>query len=255
MSIVIHSQFRNGPKWHRRYSSALIDGFKARGEVVASCKEGDSIDGFDPSAIHVIFGPNYFPKTFAAAKKAGLALTINRCFYGDVNDDVSIGWNGFNGLATFPGYVHGRLEKERHKLPAQSWKPPATNNVALILGEFPSACDNKQEINQFYADSVEDAKQHGLLPVFRPHPLAKHRINGAADAPGELTAAARVYTYASTYGVHARLIGAPISAHPASLAYEDIGDFDNWLERVVAAQWHITEITRGDFWEHLNYYA
>lgn len=250
--IVIHAKYGSGPAWHRRYANALVDGFKSHGHV-AEVTEDDCVLVSAEHAVHVIFGPNYFPQAFKKALLAGNALTINRCFYGDANDNVAIGWNGFNGLADFPAPIEGRYEKEIVRMPAREWRQPLKDHIAVILGEYASPCDDKLAIKNFYIEAVEHAKADGLLPIFRPHPLAKHKIEGAAFAPSaDIRTAQRVYTHASTYGVHARLIGCPVWASPASLAHCDGDETESeWRARVASAQWHIDEITSGAFWEHL----
>ena len=253
--IVIHAKFASGPAWHKRYANALVDGFKEHGVTPHVTEADDVRDAHDyGNVVHVIFGPNYFPKVFAKACKSGNALTINRCFYGDHNDNVAIGWNGFNGLAEFPGPIDGRLDQELHKLPEKDVYPQK-NGCGLIIGEYVSPCDDKRAINEFYKNSIQDCLDSGLSPVFRPHPLQKHKVPGTVfSTNADIRAAQIVFTYASTYGVHARLIGCPVWADNASLAHADGEETERqWLERVVAAQWHITEIESGRFWEHLSY--
>ena len=254
--IVIHAKYSNGPTWHKRYANALFDGFRKHGYNIdnLAVTNGDSSFAYDDAAVHVLFGPNYFPITFSRSTEDDI-ITINRCFYGDHNDNVAVGWGGFNGLARFPAAIEGRLEKEIEKFPARTWRMPKKEHIALIIGEYVSACDDPEAIMEFYAASVEDAKANGYLPVFRPHPQQKsRRIEGAAWAPnGNILGATVVYTYASTYGVHARLIGAPVIADEASLAHADGEETEKqWLARVAAAQWHIDELQSGEFWEYLK---
>lgn len=251
--IIIHSKFRSGPPWHKKKANEIADGLGHHGYTLGkNLLVIESDKPVDDDAIHILFGPNYFGTTFKTASTDNI-ITINRCFYGDSVDNVSIGWGDFNGLAKFPPAIPGRLDQELHKLPDETWRKPM-EPVAIILGEYVSACDDRVLINDFYKNSTRACEHDGIRALFRPHPQMKHPIEGAALAPSaDISLASMVYTYASTYGVHARLIGAPVKAAFASLAYDDGQETEKeWLGRVVASQWHFTEIESGLFWEHLK---
>lgn len=252
MRILIHSKYRSGPAWHKRYANALCDGFRAHGLRLGEEVHVTERDSAAPADVHVIFGPNFFPKAFRSARDRGLghALTINRCFFGDINDNVSIGWNGFNGQAEFPAAIPGRLEAMRSMLPKRLDRRPPTRS--LLLGEYPSACDDLSQIEQFYGFAVIDTEIDCRPLYFRPHPLAKNTKppTGAQLSKLDIYDASTVYTYASTYGVHARLVGLEVVADVSSLAFSPAGESEHqWLERVAAAQWNIREIETGAFWE------
>jgi len=243
--FLIHARV-DGPKWHRRYVEAFCEGLK--GHNIAVTGEDNADKGTDH--VHVIFGPNYFPKAFG---RATLKLTVNRCFFGDETEWVSIGWGGFNGFADFKnkGAPSDRFEKYQHLFPeVKEWK--GEGGYSIMIGEYPSPCDRESMINQFYGW----ARRVDPNILFRPHPHHRQVPKGMTRSNASLEGAQWIFTFASTFGVDLALKGAPMVAYPASVVYPmsaGIVPFEQWRYEIAYTQWHISEISSGEFWEHLSH--
>jgi hypothetical protein len=242
----------DGPRWHRRYYEAFAKGFKRWHRAVAAMPADQPPSDDTPV---VMFGPNYFPNIHRAMAGSLSLMTVNRCFVGDANDNVAIGLKGFNGYGEFATSPRGRAQEfDRLGLwPEPAELSPAADGRVLILGEYPSPCDDRNEIEEFYALAVRWARQECGSDAdirFRPHP--HHRRAPASvpmtDEPPENFRT--VYTYASTYGVHCALRGLDVRGSGASLVSH--GYRSGLRRRVANAQWNIKEIESGEFFEHLR---
>lgn len=251
-----------GPKWHRRYAEAFRKGFARYGiETAVQSNDRDDLRAFKKGDVPVMFGPNYFPRTFQRLRAACAGfLTVNRCFWGDVNDDVAIGWNGFNGEAVFPYPNPARAAAlgERKPWPHANLRWGDRKGV-MIIGEYPSPCDDRKAIEAFYKKSLERASLQGEPVYFRPHPhcmgptLPPHVTR--TDKGFGLGGVALFTTYASTFGVELALRGGDVLPDMTAsfLRYWDGVDLHHLHVLIASAQAHIEEIKSGDFWEPLKY--
>lgn len=250
MTIILHAK-KAAPPWHPRYTRAFVDGFEGYGIAVEVC-ERDLVQRGTHKDIHVLFGPNYWSKTFRDADRV---LCVDRCSFGNENDNVTIGWNGWKGFGIYPTALSNeaqrRYAKYRDTLPEANRHVGKPGKYAVLIGEYPSACDDQNGIKKFYEDCIEDAKKEGLRLVLRPHPHHTPRLGLDVEPRADIYRAAKVYTYASSFGVQARLTGANVVAGPGSLAYRYQKQDVSWRLWLPFTQWHISEIESGEFWRYL----
>ena len=261
--ITLHAKPK-APPWHPRYREAFCEGFAAHGYDIHHVVDTTPDDTAANPGTHVLFGPNYWPKTFHSAERV---LCVDRCSVGNRNDFVTIGWDGWGGTGKYPEYMTDVQLAERwakwHSLFPPSYQRQPKKSHLVILGEYPSACDDRAAIDKFYADSREVALNEGRDVYFRPHPHHNISMKGAKTSTDKdiLHTAEAVTTYKTSFGVHCRLLGLPVAAGPASLAghmlcHPDRDDehalFDHWRNWLLFTQWNIEEIRSGEFWEYLK---
>jgi hypothetical protein len=246
-SVLLHCN-EASPNWHPRYRKAFTAGFNKH-LLPTAWTPADRVEMAHVDHIHVLFGPNYYPNTFSNAERF---LCVDRCSIGDINDHVTIGWGGWGGAGRYPSeYGERTRQVPRFPEPAEF---RAKGAHTVILGEYPSACDSKEDIGRFYHDAARESEANGLKPFFKPHP--SNKWNPAKlevqEGPAVLRSAHTIYTYKTSFGVHCRLVGLPVAATEMSLAgrYED--DWDTWRQWLLLTQWHIDEIKDGTFWEFLK---
>lgn len=271
MRVYLASKTR-GPSWHARYQHAFKAGLASIGVSDVQVWEQDrlppSLSGDD---VVVMFGPNYFPKLFRKVPGRQL-LTVNRCFVGDADDNVALGWKGFNGHAAFlpPSAYRARAFDSLGMFPdvaPWTWARGPDRRRALILGEYPSPCDDAADIGMFYRAAVGHAQElfgNDVRVDFRHHPQGGGKVpvpDGSSVVPPtkyhDPAQYGLVYTYASTYGVRCALRGLAVIADPASVVYEMVAEYERpvvnhnmsrWelCEKIASAQWNINEIAGRD---------
>jgi hypothetical protein len=143
--ICIHA---NSVQWQQEYLPRFMAGFKKHGhEVRVSTK-----DEADPEAVNVVFANNSWTKTVHACKLTGIPLlTVNRCFFGNRFDMVSIGWGGFNGDADFcldPFMPDTRWKKHGFDIPHWLNRPGYILIICLRgTGSFQKSCKMKKFVS------------------------------------------------------------------------------------------------------------
>lgn len=257
MKVTLH--VAGGPAWHERYIKAFTAGFAAH-DIGVSRTHVDRpiVDG----SIPLLFACNSFKRCERFYKNNDVPfLTVNRCFVLDVNDDVAIGWGGFNGEADFklpekPSVDRWHQQRDRCKLTMFNWAP--TGRARIVLGDYEHDRNRK-----LVAAIKDDWKTDGML--WKPHPQ-NHTNYGFEHFRGTLRDACRVASfmcvYSTTAVAEAMLLGIPcITYSRKSIAYPVTGhgpvdfrlpDRNEWFSKLAYAQWHITEIESGAFWEHLR---
>ena len=225
-------------------------GFNRLGYEVA-WTPADRIEKSHERDIHVLFGPNYFPNTFNESNRIPThVLCIDRCSVGNANDNVTIGWDGWGGEGSFPLMSDAEQEARFNKycavFPNQIHITKADH--AVIIGEYPSACDDKRAIKNFYDASIQRSKTLGLKIYYRPHPHHKNAPAGTevTSCDNILHTAQEIYTYRSSFGVDCRLRGLPVLANRASLAAGHNGEDDLWKRWLLTTQWNISELESGE---------
>jgi hypothetical protein len=256
--VTIHC---NDLPWQRRYFEYFRRGFTAHGLIVRK----SSVDKPDNQAINVIFGPNSWQNTHRQCKRNGVPLlTVNRCFLGDFNDNVAVGWDDFNGLADFR--TEGEIDPARYVTLASFEGLPQIveyeehDGPLLVLGDYDPG--NTAMLLSQIAEALK-----GGDAVFRPHPGRKNETR-LPTAPAALADAidfcAIAFAYSTTATVETILRGrraVVLSARNIAYAVAERWDghrvhFRNldpmpWLHRLAWSQWHFTEVDSGDFWRHL----
>lgn len=253
--ILLHCR-EGSPPWHPRYRQAFMQGFAEHGEQVGYTPM-DRIEPDRKDDVHVLFGPNYWSNTYADGERLpSRTLCIDRCSVGNANDFVTIGWDGWGGHGTYPTptkeQLDGRWQKWADLMPP-TVEADVKGDHVIVIGEYPSACDNKPTISRFY-NSIVSSHAPGTV-LFRPHPHFGGVPKGMTKDTGNhaLLTARSVLTYKSSFGVTCRLMGLPVSAGKASLAGRDfLGGEESWKKWLLFTQWHIDEICSGEFWEYLK---
>lgn len=265
--ILIHS---NQVDWQKQYAPRFKAGFEAHGLKVSFTNK----DAADPGKINVVFANNSWKQTVQRCQIHEIPLlTVNRCFFGDRFKMVAIGWGGFNGYADF-------LVDD--KTPPDRWEDKhgfaiPTHSVfeqgkILVCGEF-------RDMRPFYNKVRDEARNLGMTEdefVWRPHPFRQNERHYWKDAPkvGQddidkvLCNVRACVTYDSIAGCDAVLNGVPSIAYgPYSMAkevsFDSLSHFfgwekrakfkiEKWCHKLAYCQWDHDEITRGEFWEHLQ---
>ena len=243
MNVVIHVK-KIG--WHKRYFQFFKTGFKRHGinvyhtESEVSDKRGD---------IQILFGPNYWKQIERSGEPY---LMVNRKFIGDVNDNVTISWDGYNGHGRFCVQEVKASRLRRHSFDIRPWQDPVLGHV-LLLGQFDlGRCGRYASLQEWY-DHVKANTGDKIL--FRAWP-------GNGPLKSDAYGAKLAVSLNSTAAIETVLYGCPTvvmdDTSPCwNLCNHHMGDEfrpDNrvaWLEYLANCQWHHLQIENGDFWRQL----
>jgi len=250
--IVIH--MRPTIPWHKRWVKFFVTGFKKHGIDVVVSSSAQVTRGCD---IAILFGPNMWK----AIESSGVSyLMVNRKFFGVeehvAGDIVAMGWNGFNGPATFcvedvsPDRLRKFLDPEKE---IQEWKSGGTN--ILICGQADlGRCTSYSNLEKWYNQVKITVNS---LVKFRSHPTRKKLI----PLDEELENVKVAITLNSLVAIEILMAGIPvISMDENSPVYGVTGHslndikYPNRLELfqyLAHCQWYYTEIESGKFWEQL----
>jgi hypothetical protein len=248
MKAIIHA---SPIRWQQRYLKFFANGFAKHG--ISS--EWVSYDKPKNGDIHVLLGPNYWKNCERIYSDTNTDfLQVNRKFLGDVNDDVTISWNGFNGRGQFcvdqiDPHVAGAALRKLTLLP---WKSANPNRRALILGQADlGRCTEWKTLDAWY----HDVKIGYDIPyVFRKWPGDR---NLQADVARTLFSV----TLNSTVAIETLILGHPTVAHdegspvfawcnPQFMLTEP--PRLNIIGYLAMCDYHHTDIELGLFWEQLN---
>ena len=194
-------------------------------------------------------------------------LVMERGYIGDRFVWTSLGFDGLNGRAAFPNIQDGRARWLKHfQQYEQPWQSRYAN-IALIMGQVEGDA-SIQGVNfwGWVRDSAAALKNAGYVPMFRPHPAARHTppIFDLSVMPGDLQEALRnasiVCTFNSNSGVDSVMAGIPASADdPGSMIFGLCGgyppeyvDRGAWEQKMSYTQWLPEEIENGDAWAALK---
>jgi len=243
MKVIIYTN--NGIPWQRRYLDFFIEGFRKHGIRAGFAQR----DIYEPCDVAVLFGPNYW-KT--VEKKHDNYLMVNRKFIGDVNDNVTIGWNGLNGRGTFCVDEVNPKRLTRHIFNLEPWREP-TMGYTLLLGQYDiGRCGKFTATSEWYAyvkENIEGQLLFRAWPGQRPLEVDCHGARIAVSLN-------------STVAIETVMLGIPTvvcdEGNPAwPICARHLGHVrrsDNrlvWLEYLSNCQWHFQQIKNGDFWRQL----
>ena len=266
MKFIIHA---NNVPWQKEYLSRFVDGLASLGHSVFHTMD----DVADETGINIIFANNSWKLTHQQClNKMVPVITVGRCFFGDRFEMVAIGWDGFNGAADFcltDTMPSDRWEKHAVPLPGISWKE---DGYVLVCGEY-------REVGPWYNELSEELKGEDVR--YRAHPFrtAKNESIRWKPAPAagqddiaKVLAGARVcITYDSIAGCDAVLAGVPSITYGENARARDVSfhswrafkewektcdgypfDVELWADRLAYCQWSHDEISRGEWWTHLE---
>lgn len=223
----------------------------------------------DDSDVHVFWGLRrpWGQKAMADGKRC---LVIERAYLGDRFRWISMGFNGLNGHADFRNADVPDDRWHRHwSHQVRPWRDGG--EYALVIGQVPGdAALRGLNIYNWCQQQVYAAKKRYGRVVFRPHPLAKQKmqLDGAEYSERtlaeDMAGAAVVITYNSNTAVDAVMAGVPaVAMDSGSMAYavashsvDDAlytGDRSDWGRRIAYAQWLPEEVEDGTAWGHLRH--
>lgn len=247
LNIVIHLKKSIG--WHIRYLEFFKCGFERHGIKITTSQFDNRIDNCD---IAILFGPNHWKNIEAVNKPY---ILVNKNFFGDIDDDVTISWDGFNGLGTFcvdevdPKRLRKFIDPDKE---IKEWKTDGKD--ILLCGQHNlGRCTNYRNLEQWYNEF--EGKIKNLK--FRPHPT-----KGKAIAlEQQLNTTKYAITLNSTIAVEILMKGVPVIAtHEGNPVYSICGHTINELkypdrlsffQYLAHCQWNYREIIDGTFWEHI----
>ena len=199
-----------------------------------------SIVTHDPRAegeIHIVSGPHYALEQWRAHPRT---LWLDRCFYGDAHDIVSIGWLNPDGSRDFRNANKTEPKGELPEvLPLRS-----KLRCCVVFGDY--GRDPKPELKL--------ARQKYDSVWFRPHP-ADTKLSPYLPLRGELNTiwqiADAAIGHSSTVLVDAVIHGLYAESTDPRHVINGMTYRSEWLNRLSWCQWSLEEIRRGEFWEHL----
>lgn len=257
---------------HHFWGKAFLAGLRAHAQPTVEACDADWRED-----LAVFWGHNR-PELIQQVKAAGgHYLVMERGYVGNRYEHTSLGFDGLNGRATFPG---------RDGAPPDRWQA-LRRLVTLRVGERRSATVliagqvagdaslRGLSLRDWYEQQVAEARALGLRPLFRPHPESRHW-----DGPdgcdvsfrpleADLADALAVVTFNSNLGVDAALAGcAVIATDEGSMARAIAGAqldaatarveatarpaFQQWCYGLAYCQWTYEEIAGGVAWDHLR---
>ena len=243
MKVVIH---HTNIAWQRRYLDYFITGFKKHGIIAEPTRSEHKVE----SDVAVLFGPNYWKNI---ERTHDNYLLVNRKFIGDVNDNVTIGWDGLNGRARFCVDEVNPRRLLRHSFAIEPWREYDVGGT-LLLGQYDlGRCGRYATLEEWYRFVRENT---GAAVRFRKWPGVRPLIQDCKNIK-------MAVTLNSTVGIETILLGVPtVACDEGSPAWpvcaHHIGHVrraDNrlqWLEYLANCQYHFREIQNGDFWRQLN---
>lgn len=232
MDVVIHSN--PSLENQRVYADGLKRGFERQGvrATVTAAREAQG-------DVHIIQGPHYAYKEWVGKPNV---LFLNRCFYGDGFENVSLGWLNPDGSRRFA--FHADRSNGRHPAP-EARKP--YRGTCVVFGDY----------GRDPAPEVKLAREEFERVYFRAHP-AGNRDESPVLAPdwtlGEAFSFADCAVgHSSTVLVKARINGLKtLSTDPNHVVLWEPEDRLKWLSRLSWCQWSFAQIRNGEFWEHLS---
>lgn len=259
VKIGIYASMRH----HNQYLGYFAEGLRAHGIDVSVQR----VDDYQPCDLAVMWG-HKFDLVIDAQHSCGGDYLVMECGYlGDRLENLSLGFNGLNGHATF---IHpeapdsSRGEQFYHLIQEPSDRAEYYLICGQVLGDASLAGVD-------YPRLVYNLpRQFNGLPVyFRPHPLDRgyqitdHEICPHQPLNEALRRAAQVWIYNSNSGVDAILAGTPVAAFDRGamcwnysthcvMDPPQLGDREAMVNELAWCQWHIEEIRNGTAWECLK---
>ena len=183
------------------------------------------------SDIHIVSGPHYAKSYWLGHSSV---LLIDRSYYNQhksgkwaSEDYVSIGWMNKYGGRDFQLGQWGRV-------------PYGSKKLEIVNNHLPGG-------TIFLCDYGYKPTKQDLLGVdtIRYHPTQEHRQGSLTT---DLYYHSTAVGYRTTALVQAGLQGLDIVCKDV----QNIMHYDNWMDRLPWADWHYSEIQKGEAWEHLR---
>lgn len=230
--IVTNPNLRN----QTVYADHLKAGFERHGleaEITSKVhRQGD---------VTVVQGPHYALKEHTGGKNV---LFLNRCFYFDDFDNVSIGWLNSDGSRFF---LNDWKTEPNGDLP--ELKPLKTRNyAAIVFGDY----------NRDASEEVRIVRKQWSAGYFKAHPASSDCTlpRGIMPVDWDLRTCWKMADAAvghqTTALVDARINGLEVISTDRNHVVQGSGDRESWLIRLSWAQWHHSHIRDGAFFEHLK---
>lgn len=234
MVVVIHTNLslENQP----RNAAWLAEGFAARGieaEITADRKKA--------ADIHIVQGPHYCLECWQPRASEARVLLLDRCFYWDAKDNVSLGWLNPDGSRDFRHKgKHGPKGKAPVIAPLKTYR-----GSCVVFGDY--GRPGQKDIN-------EARKVHPRV-YWRPHPADRQPVKALilnGDLAGVWALCDTAIGHSSTVLVDAVLNGLhTTSTDPRHVIAGVEHDRERWAAQLTWCQWNCEELKRGDFVEHL----
>ena len=245
LRVTIHAA---GLPWHKRYAAYLVEGFRKHGIIPRVTSTDVREQDCD---LAVLLGPNYWKKIERAD---GEYLMLNRKFIGDVNDNVTISWNGFNGRGQFCVDEVKESRLRPHIFDIEPWTDPEAGGHTLLLGQFDlGRCGKYATLQEWHSHVKINTGDKILLRQWPGNSSLKIDCYGARLA----------VSLNSTVAIETVLLGVPtVTMDEGSPAWPvcahhmgHVRRSDNrlaWLEYLSNCQWNYKQIQNGDFWRQLH---
>ena len=235
VSVVIHTNLGLGNQFE--CARWLEDGFAKHG-----IKAEITPDKHKAADVHVVQGPWYCLDYWRPRSMDSRVLWLNRGFWGDAREDLSIGWLRPDGSRNFNN--DGAAEGNGFYPQPQPRK--TKGRCAIVFADY----------GRDPSEDVERAKREYNSVFFRPHPQQPIETK-AVTLQGPLDVCWHwgdvAIGHSSTVLVEARIEGLRVeSSDPLHVVHAHPDDDERWLRELSWGMWHYTQIQRGDFWEHLR---
>jgi hypothetical protein len=187
--------------------------------------------------IHLISGPWYAYDAWVGKPDV---LWLDRTYYGDAHDVVSLGWMRPDGSRNFCND-----EKTAGKGDLPTLKPMKKHRrCAVVFGDY--GMDHRAQLA--YARHKYDSVW------YRPHPQDTRPapcfpLRGSLDDVWKIADVA--IGHSSTVLVEAQIEGLFVESTDSRHVVHYTDDRESWLKRLSWAQWSLAEIEQGAFWDHL----
>jgi len=249
MKAIIHA---TSAGWHERYFKFFVQGF-ARHGILAERARCDKPHAGD---IHVLFGPNYWKN---CEQQYENYLIVNRKFIGDVNDDVAVSWNGFNGRGIFcidsPQPLRFENAMSRSPIKIRPWKNFDSRNFLLLGQADAGRSENFGLLSDWYT-AVRNYYDFAS-PIYRQWPNGDgHTLQQDVDRTGfsvSLNSTVAVETLMLGHPTSAWDVGSPIwSVCSRGYDFKKEPNRAALFEYLANCQFYYQEIQNGDFWLQLG---
>lgn len=213
-------------------------------------------------------------RTGKQLQRRGLrVLVMERGYIGDRFHWTSLGWDGLNGLATFPASGGPERLAEHHPDILLPWR--TSGSVALLLGQV----RGDQSLTRvdplcWYDIAARSLMERGWSVAFRQHPVEVERgyplprlPRGVEIRQGALADSLNDVAVAVAWNSNALVdcacLGVPVVAcDDGAMAWPVAGhglgaeiscpDRQPWAERLAWCQWNAEELLDGTAWEHVR---
>ena len=193
-------------------------------------------DIYKAGDIHIVSGPWYALDVWKGKPNV---LWLDRCFYGDSHDFVSIGWLKPDGSRDFRNCD----KPAKGELP--ELKPvKKRRRCAVVFGDYGRDPHPELKLARQKFDSV----------WYRPHPQDKgpHPCFPLRGCLEDVWSIADVAVgHSSTVLIDAEINGLHVISTDPRHVVNHYTDREDWLRELSWKQWSLAEISNGAFWEHL----